>query len=101
MKTKPQLINLGLTSEQADKVMNLEHEMTKRAVVFVFVKKDGTKRHAVGTLDRARMIEKDGHMWEPKGVERGKEQDHLLKFWDCIEQAWRCCNVSNILSVEE
>ena len=101
MKTKPQLINLGLTSEQADKVMNLEHEMTKRAVVFVFVKKDGTKRHAVGTLDRARMIEKDGHMWEPKGAERGKEQDHLLKFWDCIEQSWRCCNVSNILSVEE
>lgn len=101
MKTKPQLINLGLTDEQADKVMNLEHEMTKRAVVFVFVKKDGTKRHAVGTLDRARMIEKDGHMWEPKGVERGKEQDLFVKFWDCQKLAWRQFNVFNLVAVEE
>lgn len=100
MKTKPQLIKLGLSGEQADKVIELEYEMTKRAVPFVFVKKDGTRRQAVGTLDRARMIEKDGHMWEPKGAERGKEQDHLLKFWDCIEMAWRSCNVFNIVAVE-
>lgn len=100
MKTRPKLIKLGLSGEQADKVIELEHEMTKRAVPFVFIKKDGTRRHAVGTLDRARMIEKNGHMWEPKGVERSKEQDHLLKFWDCIEQAWRSCNVFNIVAVE-
>lgn len=100
MKTKTQLVKLGLTSEQADKVIDLEQEMTKGAVAFVFIKKDGTRRHAVGTLDRSRMIEKDGHVWEPKGAERGKEQDLFVKFWDCQKLAWRQFNVFNLIAAE-
>ena len=100
MKTKDQLVKLGLTEVQADKVMLLESEMFNRAVAFSFKKKDGSIREAVGTLDRSRMIQPDGHMWEPKGTERMPEQDLFVKFWDCVAQAWRQFNVFNLIAVE-
>ena len=100
MKTKDQLVKLGLTEVQADKVMLLESEMFNRAVAFSFKKKDGAIREAVGTLDRSRMIQPDGHMWEPKGTERMPEQDLFVKFWDCVAQAWRQFNVFNLIAVE-
>lgn len=100
MKTKDQLVKLGLDEMQADKVMLLESEMFNRAVAFSFKKKDGSIREAVGTLDRSRMIQPDGHMWEPKGTERMPEQDLFVKFWDCVAQAWRQFNVFNLIAVE-
>ena len=100
MKTKTQLVNLGLTEMQADKVMLLESEMMKHAIAFSFKKKDGTIRQAVGTLVRERMIQPDGKLWEPKGAERMPEQDLFVKFWDCVAQAWRQFNVFNLIAVE-
>ena len=100
MKTKDQLVKLGLTEVQADKVMLLESEMFNRAVAFSFKKKDGSIREAVGTLDRSRMIQPDGHMWEPKGTEKAPEQDLFVKYWDCMVQAWRQFNVFNLIAVE-
>lgn len=100
MKTKDQLVKLGLTDMQADKVMLLESEMFKRAVRFQFKKKDNSIRDAVGTLVRDRMIQPDGKLWEPKGAERMPEQDLFVKYWDCISQAWRQFNVFNLIAVE-
>ena len=100
MKTKTQLVNLGLTEMQADKVMLLESEMMKRAVKFQFKKKDNSIRDAVGTLVRERMIQPDGKMWEPKGAERMPEQDLFVKFWDCVAMGWRQMNVFNLIAVE-
>lgn len=100
MKTKTQLVKLGLTEMQADKVMLLESEMMTQAVKFQFKKKDNSIREAVGTLDRNRMIQPDGHMWEPKGAERMPEQDLFVKFWDCQKLAWRQFNVFNLIAVE-
>lgn len=100
MKTKAQLVKLGLTEMKADEVMLLESEMMKRAVKFSFKKKDGSTRLAIGTLVRERMIQPDGKMWEPKGVERMPEQELFVKFWDCIAQAWRQFNVFNLIAVE-
>lgn len=100
MKTKDQLVKLGLDEMQADKVMLLESAMMEQAVKFQFKKKDGSIRDAVGTLVRSRMIMPDGHLWEPKGVERMPEKDLFVKFWDCIAQDWRQFNVFNLLAVE-
>ena len=100
MKTKTQLVKLGLDEMQADKVMLLESEMMKQAVKFQFRKKDNSIRDAVGTLVRDRMIQPDGKLWEPKGVDRRPEVPHLLKFWDCVVQDWRSVNVFNLIAVE-
>lgn len=99
MKTKDQLVKLGLTDMQADKVMLLESEMLKHAIAFSFKKKDGSIRQAVGTLVRDRMIQPDGKLWEPKGAERMPEQDLFVKFWDCQKLAWRQFNVMSLVSV--
>lgn len=100
MKTKDQLVKLGLDEMQADKVMLLESEMFNRAVAFSFKKKDGSIRKAVGTLVRDRMIQPDGKLWEPKGAERMPEQDLFVKYWDCLVQSWRQFNVFNLIAVE-
>lgn len=99
MKTKEQLVSLGLTEMKADEVMLLESEMLKRAVKFSFTKKDGSLREAVGTLDREKMVQEDGTLWEPKG-EAKPESPALVKFWDLVAHSWRCFTVANLVTVE-
>ena len=99
MKTKSELIGLGLTEKKADEVMMLENAMLERAVKFSFVKKDGSVRDAVGTLDRSKMVQEDGSLWEPKGAAR-PDVPSLLKFWDLVAHSWKCFTVSNLVAVE-
>ena len=99
MKTKEQLVNLGLSEMQADEVMLLESEMMKRAMRFRFVKKDGTTREAVGTLQREKMVQADGTLWEPVG-ESKPEHPLYVKFWDLTVPGWRQFNVFNLIAVE-
>ena len=99
MKTKKDLIDLGLSEIQADKVVYLEEEMLKRAVRFQFKKKDGSTREAVGTTIRAKMIQPDGKLWEPVGAGR-EEKPTIVNYWDLTSQAWRSFNVFNLIAVE-
>jgi hypothetical protein len=99
MKSKENLVKLGLTEMQADEVMLLESAMLERAVRFQFKKKDGSLREAVGTLIREKMVQEDGSVWEPVGVEK-PEVPTLVKYWDLTVQGWRCFNVFNLVSVE-
>lgn len=99
MKTKDNLVKLGLTEKQADEVMLLESKMLETAVRFQFRKKDGSLREAVGTLRREKMIQEDGTMWEPVGEAR-PEVPTLVKYWDLTVQGWRSFNVFNLVSVE-
>lgn len=98
MKTKDQLVSLGLTEMKADEVMMLESRMLEEAVRFQFTKKDGSLREAVGTLNRDKMIQQDGSVWEPVGEAR-PDVPTLVKYWDCEKAAWRSFNVSNLVSV--
>ena len=100
MKTKQELIKLGLDEMQAEKVMLLESAMLEQAIRFQFKKKDGSIRDAVGTLNRSRMITPEGKIWEPKGADRRPEQPLFVKFWDCIAMDWRQFNVFNLIAVE-
>lgn len=99
MKTKEQLVSLGLTEMKADEVMLLESEMFKRAVKFSFKKKDGSIREAEGTLVREKMVGEDGKLWEPKG-EQKPEAPTLVKFWDVAAKGWRCFTVGSLIAVE-
>lgn len=99
MKTKDQLVKLGLDEFKADEVMLLESKMLEQAVRFRFTKKDGSMREAVGTLKREKMVQEDGKLWEPVGVER-PDVPTLVKYWDLTVQAWRSFNVFNLVAVE-
>ena len=99
MKTKENLVKLGLTEEMADEVMLLESKMLETAVRFQFKKKDGSTREAVGTLVREKMIQEDGKVWEPVGESR-PEVPTLVKYWDLTVQGWRSFNVFNLVAVE-
>lgn len=99
MKTREILVGLGLTSKKADEIMMLESRMLENAVKFQFKKKDSSLRDAVGTLDRSKMIQEDGSLWEPKG-EAKPDVPSLLKFWDLEAKGWKCLTVANLVSVE-
>lgn len=99
MKTKDQLVSLGLTEMKADEVMMLESRMLEEAVRFQFTKKDGSLREAVGTLNRDKMIQQDGSVWEPVGEAR-PDVPTLVKYWDLTVQSWRSFNVFNLVAVE-
>ena len=99
MKTKEQLVSIGLDEIKADEVMLLESKMLETAVRFQFKKKDGTTREAVGTLVREKMVQEDGKLWEPVG-EAKPDVPTLVKYWDLTVQSWRCFNVFNLIAVE-
>lgn len=99
MKTKQDLINLGLSEAKADEIMLLEERMLDRAVAFQYRKKDGTIRNAIGTLCRSLMVLADNTMWEPKG-EAKPENPALLTYFDCDAKGWRSCQVVNYLAME-
>lgn len=99
MKTKEQLVSLGLTEIKADEVMLLESKMLEQAVKFQFRKKDGSIRDAIGTRKRELMVQEDGKVWEPVGAQK-PECPTTLGFWDLEKKAWRSLIVSNLVAVE-
>ena len=88
MKTKEQLVSLGLTEIKADEVMLLESKMLEQAVRFQFRKKSGEVRDAVGTRNLEMMIQEDGNRYEFKTA--GKpECPTTMGYWDLEKKAWR------------
>lgn len=99
MKTKEQLVKLGLDEFKADEVMLLESKMLETAVRFRFTKQNGELREAVGTLKRERMIQQDGSLWEPVG-EGKPEHPMYVRYWDLNKMSWRQFSILNFVSVE-
>ena len=100
MKTKDQLIQLGIDGFKADEIMLLQSKMMEQAVKFQFKKKDGSIRDAVGTLCRSLMKQEDGTLWEPKG-EGKPEPAAILRFFDCENAAWRCFTCADFIKLAE
>lgn len=99
MKQKVELVSLGLTENEAERVMTLESEMLDRAVRFQFRKKDGSIRDAEGTLNPDLMVLEDGTKWEPKGEAKPAPANNL-RFFDVIAHGWRSFIVTNLIAVE-
>lgn len=99
MKSKDQMVKLGLTEKQADDVMMLESKMLEQAVKFSYRKKDGTTREAEGTLDRSKMDLGDGTIWEPVGNGL-PEKLEWVRYWDLKSMGWRQFNIFDLIAVE-
>lgn len=100
MKTKNDLVKLGLPEYKADEVVLLQEKMLEQAVKFQFRKKDGTIRDAVGTLCKEKMVQEDGTLWEPKG-EAKPEPATVVRFFDCVAKAWRCFTCTEFIGLVE
>lgn len=100
MKTKEQLVNLGLDGFKADEVVLLESKMLETAVRFQFKKKDGTIRNAVGTRNLEMMVQEDGKRYEFKTS--GKpECPTTLGYWDLEKKAWRSFVLTSFIGIVE
>lgn len=99
MKTKQDLVNLGIADFKADEIMLLQSKMLEQAVKFQFTKKDGSTRDAVGTLKRDLMVQEDGTLWQPKG-EPQPEPASIIRFFDVIAGAWKCFTCVNFIAME-
>ena len=100
MKTKDQLIQLGIEEFKADEIMLLQEKMMEQAVKFQFKKKDGSVRDAVGTLCREKMVQEDGTIWEPVG-ESKPEPATIIRFFDCVAKSWRCFTCTEFIGLVE
>lgn len=100
MKTREELINLGIEGYKADEIMLLQEKMLDRAVAFQYKKKDGTIRNAVGTLCRSLMKQEDGTLWEPKG-ESKPEPATIVRFFDCEKGMWRSFTCTEFIGLAE
>ena len=98
MKTKEQLINLGVDGFKADEIMLLQSKMLEQAVKFQFKKKDGSVRDAVGTLCRDKMVQEDGTLWEPKGDAK-PEPATIIRFFDVVKGAWRSFTCTEFVAI--
>ena len=97
MKTKDQLIKIGVEGFKADEIILLQSKMMEQAVKFQFKKKDGTIRTAIGTLKRSLMKQEDGTLWTPKGEEK-PEPATIVRFFDVEKGAWRCFTCTDFLA---
>lgn len=76
-----------------DLIKTLVEKLHKGIVSFTYNKKDGTKRHANGTLYGV------GHTI--KGGTKRHECSYTLKYYDVDCQGWRCFIINNLIEVGE
>lgn len=78
---------------QVEKIKELYDALSNGVVKFIFKKKDGTLRHAVGTVVHD-MIDYDF-----KGT--GKASLSVLNYWDMEKAAFRSFNIANYVGMED
>ena len=100
MKTREELVKLGIEGFKADEIMLLQEKMMEQAVKFQFKKKDGSIRDAVGTLCKEKMVQEDGTLWQPVG-ESKPEPASVIRFFDCVAKAWRCFTCTEFIGLVE
>lgn len=98
MKTREELVKLGIEGFKADEIMLLQSKMMEQAVKFQFKKKDNSVRDANGTLRREGMVQEDGTLWEPVG-ESKPEPANVIRYWDLDAKSWRCFDVLRFIGL--
>lgn len=78
---------------QVEKIKELYDALSKGVVKFMFRKKDGTLRHAVGTVVH------DMIKYEFKGT--GKPSPSVLNYWDMEKEAFRSFNIASYIGMED
>ena len=75
----------------------LREKLQQGKTSFVFKKKDGSRRQAVGTLSFDIIPVEDTQF---KSDEPREERQDQVTYYDLEKMAWRCCKTENILSIE-
>lgn len=75
----------------------LREKLQQGKTNFVFKKKDGSRRQAVGTLNFDLIPAEDTQF---KSEEQREERQDQVTYYDLEKMAWRCCKTENILSIE-
>ena len=83
------------SSEVAEVLRNKLHEGETR---FVFIKKDGSRRPAVGTLNLDLVPESDKQFKTEQGSR--EERTDQTSYYDLEKNAWRCCKYASIAEIE-
>ena len=98
MKTREEIISLGIDGFKADEIMLLQEKMLERAVKFQFKKKDGSIRDAVGTLKRELMLLPNGEKWQPVGPKK-PECPTTVGYWDLEKLMWRSFTITEFIGL--
>ena len=75
----------------------LREKLQQGKTNFVFKKKDGSRRQAVGTLNFDLIPAEDTQF---KSEEQREERQDQVTYYDLEKMAWRCCKTENILEIE-
>jgi len=75
----------------------LREKLQQGETHFVFKKKDGSRREAIGTLNFEIIPTEDTQF---KSEQPREERDDQVTYYDLEKLAWRCCKTENILSIE-
>lgn len=79
----------------------LREKLQQGETHFVFKKKDGSKRNAVGTLNFD-IIPKDDWPVTADDIDSDykDKNEGVVTYYDLEKMAWRCCKTENILEIE-
>ena len=72
-------------------IAKVRNEMSNRVIAFEYLKKDGTIRHALGTLQTK-------YIPEIKGVKRATNPE-VQVYYDAQKNEWRCFKKANLVRV--
>lgn len=86
-----------MTIKSNEVAAKLRDMLQEGKVNFVFKKKDGSRRAAVGTLNLDLVSEADKQF---KSDEQKEPSMTCITYYDLEKMAWRCCKVENILEIE-
>ena len=65
---------------------------------FVFIKKDGSRRAAVGTLSLDDVPEADKQFKHSEG--ENQERPDQTSYYDLEKSGWRCCKFDSVVQIE-
>lgn len=82
------------SSEVATKLRNMLQEGETH---FVFIKKDGSRRAAVGTLNLDLVPESDKQFKHEEWTR--EERTDQTSYYDLEKMAWRCCKYASVVEI--
>lgn len=93
--------NLTTMIKSTEAAAALREKLQQGETHFVFKKKDGSRRQAVGTLNFD-IIPKDDWPVTADDIDSDykDKNEGVVTYYDLEKMAWRCCKTENILEIE-
>lgn len=77
----------------------LREKLQQGEVKFVYKKKDGSRRAAVGTTNLD-LVPREQWPKDMGAETKDERNDSLVTYYDIEKQSWRSCKTENILEIE-